>query len=141
MTTKKPKGKQMGRPKIEIEKQTFENLCKIQCTQSEIASVLNASEDTILRWCKSTYGDTFAASYKKLSEGGRTSLRRAQWIAAMKGNPTMLIWMGKQILGQKDQQRVETVKEVDLSNLTPEEIHEIAFGTDQEKMVKNEPPL
>ena len=138
---RKPTGNPTGRPLIEIDQDIFEGLCEIQCTQSEISSVLKVSEDTILRWCKETYGETFAVSYKKHSEGGKSSLRKAQWHAALDGNPTMLIWMGKQVLGQKDQQRVENVKEVDLSNLTPEEIHEIAFGTDQEKMAKNEPPL
>jgi hypothetical protein len=30
-------------------------------------------------------------------------LRRAQWKAAVSdGNPTMLVWLGKQLLGQQD---------------------------------------
>lgn len=35
----------------------------------------------------------------------RTSLRRMQWSKAKEGNVTMMIWLGKQVLGQKD--RVE----------------------------------
>jgi hypothetical protein len=30
------------------------------------------------------------------------SLRRMQWQAAENGNPTMLVWLGKQYLNQKD---------------------------------------
>ncbi len=30
------------------------------------------------------------------------SLRRKQWRAAEEGNTTMLVWLGKQYLGQKD---------------------------------------
>jgi len=33
---------------------------------------------------------------------GRATLRRMQWQAAENGNPTMLIWLGKQMLDQKD---------------------------------------
>lgn len=33
---------------------------------------------------------------------GRASLRRAQFLAALKGDRTMLIWLGKQLLGQTD---------------------------------------
>jgi hypothetical protein len=29
-------------------------------------------------------------------------LRRLQWKGAEAGNPTMLIWLGKQMLGQRD---------------------------------------
>jgi hypothetical protein len=37
------------------------------------------------------------------------SLRRMQWEKAQTGNTTMLIWLGKQMLGQKD--RLETSEE------------------------------
>lgn len=33
---------------------------------------------------------------------GRVTLRRLQWPRAMAGNVTMLIWLGKQYLGQRD---------------------------------------
>lgn len=36
----------------------------------------------------------------------KKSLRRWQLEAAEKGNPTMLIWLGKQVLKQSDQQQV-----------------------------------
>ena len=35
-------------------------------------------------------------------EVGKASLRSAQFKAALAGNATMLIWMGKQLLGQRD---------------------------------------
>ena len=37
---------------------------------------------------------------------GRATLRRLQWQRANGGSDTMLIWLGKQMLGQKD--KVET---------------------------------
>lgn len=91
-----------GRPRKEIDQNTFERLCEVQCTLEEIAHVLDVSEDTVERWCKRTYELGFADAYKKSSAFGKTSLRRYQFEAAKKGNSTMLIWLGKQYLGQTD---------------------------------------
>ncbi|MBP0977565.1 MAG: hypothetical protein J6P89_05235 [Oscillospiraceae bacterium] len=97
----------MGRPKKEINENEFAKLCRLQCTLIEIADFFDCSEDTIERWCKNTYSDdkgnplTFAEVYKKLSAGGKRSLRRYQFDLA-KTNATMAIWLGKQWLNQKD---------------------------------------
>lgn len=101
----------MGRPLIEISQETFEELCKIQCTLSEVASVLRCSPDTIERWCKRIYQATFADTYKKFAEDGKSSLRRAQMKTALDGNATMQIWLGKQILGQQDKVVVQITPE------------------------------
>ena len=50
--------------------------------------------------------DNFEALYKKHQGEGKASLRRAQWKAAQDGNPTMLVWLGKQMLGQRDKQEI-----------------------------------
>lgn len=92
----------MGRKRINIEKTQFEGLCEIFATKEEIAHVFDCSEDTIERWVKRTYKDSFAVVYKKLSVGGKTSIRRAQF-ELMKKSPAMAIFMGKNYLGQKDQ--------------------------------------
>src|SRR6476620_3260474 len=91
-----------GRPRKELNQQTFEGLCEIQATLEEIAGVLRVSEDTVERWCERTYDLGFAECFKKFSAGGKTSLRRQQFALAMKGNATMLIWLGKQYLGQRE---------------------------------------
>lgn len=96
----------MGRPKKEINQSIFENLCSIQCTLAEIAGVFDCSEDTIERWCKATYKESFAETYKKHSAKGKMSLRRAQFKLAEK-NAAMAIFLGKQYLGQRDQIEVE----------------------------------
>ena len=94
--------KQMGRPKIEIDWELFERLCSIMCTEVEIAEIFECSVDTIERACKRKYRETFADTYKKKSSKGKMSLRRKQFEIAMNGHPTMLIWLGKQHLGQQD---------------------------------------
>lgn len=91
----------MARPPIEIDEKNFESLCGLQCTLTEIADFFSCSEDTIERWCKRTYKENFAETFKKHSGKGRISLRRAQFRLAEK-NASMAIWLGKQYLGQSD---------------------------------------
>lgn len=92
----------MGRPAIEIDKNHFESLCGLQCTLPEIADFFSCSEDTIERWCRRTYNDSFAEVFKKKSGKGRISIRRAQFKLAEK-NASMAIWLGKNYLGQSDE--------------------------------------
>ena len=96
----------MGRPQIQIDQKVFENLCKIQCTLEEIASVFSCSMDTVERWCKRTYKATFADTYKRWAAYGKSSLRRYQFEMAKK-NASMCIWLGKQYLGQRDVYEIE----------------------------------
>lgn len=110
----------MGRPEIKISKEDFEKLCGMQCTLIEIAGFFDCSEDTIENWCKKTYGgQTFSDVFKRKSAKGKISVRRKQFQVAESGNATMLIWLGKQYLGQAEKQEVavssvdESIKEMD----------------------------
>lgn len=90
-----------GRPKIKLDYNLIEKLAYIQCTQEEIAKILGVSVDTLQR------DDEFCGIYKKGIESGKSSLRRLQWKAAETGNSTMLVWLGKQYLGQRDKQEID----------------------------------
>lgn len=89
-----------GRPRIEIDLEMLEHLCYIHCTDEEIATILGVSLRTITDRKQSD--DEFLRVYEKGFADGKKSLRRLQWGAAEKGNITMQIWLGKQILGQSD---------------------------------------
>lgn len=52
----------------------------------------------------------FAEVYKKYSANGKISLRRYQFNLA-KTNASMAIWLGKQMLGQKEPKENELVAE------------------------------
>lgn len=91
----------MARPRKEINKDNFEKLCAIMCTESEICGFFGVTDKTLSRWCRDTYGLSFSEAYKRYSADGRISLRRAQFKIAER-NATMAIFLGKNYLGQKD---------------------------------------
>ncbi len=98
---RKPTGKPVGPPLKEINWELFEQLCVIQCTQSEIASMLKVHSDTLSDRSKLNYGEDYSSVYKRFSESGKCSLRREQRVLAKK-NAAMAIWLGKHWLGQWD---------------------------------------
>lgn len=102
----------MARPRIEIDAEQFEKLCFMQCTLKEIAGWFKCSEDTIERWCKRELKMSFADAYERYSAGGKISLRRYQWKMA-EHNCSMAIFLGKQYLGQSDQQELKVSKSDD----------------------------
>ena len=104
--------------KIEIDWPTVDKLCQLQCTGEEIASVLGCSYDTLERRVKEEHTMKCAEYIRQKAMGGRASLRRKQWAAADKGNVTMLIWLGKQYLGQKDKHEDEDQDEAIPLNIT-----------------------
>lgn len=91
-----------GRPKKEIDWDLFEKLCAIHCTLIEISDILGVSHDTLERACKKRFRKGFAYVSRQKAAKGKMSLRRKQYSMAMDGNVTLLIWLGKQWLGQKD---------------------------------------
>lgn len=93
--------KKVGRPTIQIDKKSFEELCKMQCTELEIAGFFGCSDETLNKWCKKTYKKTFEQCFAILRQGGKASLRRTQWIIA-EHNAAMAIFLGKNYLGQSD---------------------------------------
>lgn len=90
-----------GRPKKEIDKETFEKLCGLQCTAEEMCGFFDVSDKTLYKWCKDTYNDNFSVIYAQKRGLGKISLRRAQWKLAEK-NASMAIFLGKNYLGQRD---------------------------------------
>lgn len=93
-----------GRPKkilnFEGEK-AVEKLSSFMCTESEIAAFLETTVDTLHNKAND---EKFVAAKQRGQDKGKASLRRAQFKAADNGNATMLVWLGKQYLGQKDEQ-------------------------------------
>ena len=91
--------KRTGRPQKPIDLRQLQVLCEIQCTDEEIAAVLDISVDTLTRRKKNK---EFMEVMKAGRAQGKESLRRKQWETAMGGNTALLIFLGKQYLGQSD---------------------------------------
>lgn len=92
---------QIKQAQAKIDQEQFESMCAIQCTREEICAMFRVSHDTLLRWCKETYGTDFDTIYKEKKQFGKASLRRKQWKLADKSVP-MAIFLGKNMLGQSD---------------------------------------
>jgi len=85
----------MARPtKYNIKGEEVQKLSKFGMTNVEIADFFGCDESLIRK------------SYSEYLTKGRAEmklrLRQLQWKSAEKGNAVMLIWLGKQILGQSD---------------------------------------
>lgn len=108
------------------------NMCEIQCTQAEIAKVMGCEENTLRAACKRDNKKDWAQFYAEHREKGKISLRRSQWKKAVTNlDTTMLIFLGKNILGQKDKiendvnmSGGQTIN-VDLSSMTKEQLREL----------------
>jgi hypothetical protein len=119
--------KPVGRPRIEIPLATVEQLAQLGCTNKEIAAQFGVSERTIE---SRRQEPDFREAWDRGVAKGNISLRRKQFAQAMAGDRTMLIWLGKQRLGQKDKVSNEHSgpgggpihHAVDLSGLSEEEL-------------------
>lgn len=83
--------------------QQVEIFGRLAATQQEMADWFGCSIRTIERYMANEEGK-FCRVYKKALSDTKQSLRRMQLKAADSGNATVLIWLGKQLLQQKDQQ-------------------------------------
>lgn len=84
----------MARPKIDIDEKLVAGMASVGATNGEIADFCGCAVSTIqIR---------FRQILTKARSGMKTRLRQAQMKSAMGGNVTMMIWLGKQMLGQAD---------------------------------------
>jgi hypothetical protein len=84
---------------VHIDLEQLEKLGRFQCTYDELAAWFHCDRRTIIRRMKQQDAKD---AFERGKAQGRISLRQAQFSAALAGNSTMLIWMGKQLLDQKD---------------------------------------
>tara|TARA_B100000212_G_C27014673_1_gene380597 strand:- start:35 stop:340 length:306 start_codon:yes stop_codon:yes gene_type:complete len=85
----------MARPKkYKIDHQEVEKLASYGCTNTEIAEFYGCDESLIRK--------SFSEYLTKGRAKGKIRLRQLQWKSAEKGNVSMQIFLGKNILGQKD---------------------------------------
>lgn len=91
--------------KIDINLEELEKLASIQATQLEIACWFGVSIECIEQRLRND--QETRAVYERGLAKGRISVRRAQMKMLEEGNATMGIWLGKQLLGQRDVTAIE----------------------------------
>ena len=89
----------MGRPKLPINAGIVRKLAGRMMSKSEIAAIVGCDRTLIEK--------RFSQEYAFGRETGKKRLRDKQLQSALRGNVTMLIWLGKQYLGQSDKLQAE----------------------------------
>jgi hypothetical protein len=84
----------VGRNNTPVPPDEVELMASIGCTDREIAEYFGINDDTLRYNLK----DFLINGRQRL----KNSLRKAQLRVALDGNATLLIWLGKQILGQQE---------------------------------------
>ena len=90
---------------IIIDGEQVRKLANYGCTNVEIADFFGCDESLIRK--------SYSESITKGRDSGKIRLRQLQWRAAERGNISMLIWLGKQVLGQSDRKEIEMSTPID----------------------------
>src|SRR5271170_8447912 len=103
-----------GRPKAKMTVEEVENLSRLNCTMDELAAYFGVDVRTVqLRAQKEP---KFREAIEHGQAIGRLSIRRHQIRLLEQGNPAISIWLGKQLLGQRDRLEAEvTMKDGDMT--------------------------
>jgi hypothetical protein len=125
----------MGRPPTEtakIDKVELEKLMRMGVSEREVMDWFDVSLKTLVRYIKKEFDLTFVQMRDKSFIRTKIAIKRAQIEKALKGDNTMLIWVGKQYLGQRDKHENETELTVVASPMTPEQAREFVKKVESE---------
>jgi hypothetical protein len=96
----------MARPKLQIDWDEVGDMLVAGCDATSIARALGISTDTLYVRSKQDNKLDFSAFSQQKKAQGDDLLRRKQFEVALNGNVSMLIWLGKNRLGQSDKQEI-----------------------------------
>lgn len=102
MAGRKPTGRPPGPVPIEIDWDRVDRLLEAGCHGTEVAAYFGIHEDTFYKRVEQEKLMGFSAYSRQKKCRGDSLLRAKQTEVAMKGDKTMLVWLGKQRLGQKE---------------------------------------
>jgi hypothetical protein len=100
----------MACPQKIIDWTIVDDLLASGCTGVEIASTFGIHPETLYMRTESEKGLGFSAYSQQKRAIGEKALRKKQQEVALKGNVSMLIWLGKQRLNQRE---TDVSKELD----------------------------
>lgn len=108
----------MARPRKELEDMEFNGWDQLDAlivwaSQEYCCEKLGVNTDTLTNRIKEKFGMSFSDYKAKRQEPMRINLLKKQYDVAMGGNVALLIWLGKQYLGQSEKVTQE-IQEVNL---------------------------
>jgi hypothetical protein len=100
----------MSRPEKKIDWQRVDELLEAGCLGTEIAAYFGMHSNTFYVRMTAHHGMGFSEYSSQKKSSGEALIREAQYKKAIKKlDNTMLIWLGKQRLGQRENSQEETV--------------------------------
>ena len=91
-----------GRQPFPIDWPKVEQYARAGCSGTSIASFIGVHHDTLYDRVKEKYGMPYSEFSLRMREKGDDLLRNAQMEKALEKDNTMLIWLGKQRLKQRE---------------------------------------
>lgn len=92
----------MSRPEKPIDWNLVDNLLMANCHGTEIAAHFDMHPKTFYAKVEDKFKMTFTEYSLEKKQKGDSILRAKQYEKAVKGDNVMLVWLGKNRLGQKD---------------------------------------
>ena len=97
----------MPRTKIPIDWTRVEKMAMAGASGVQIAAAIGVHYDTLVNRYKEDNSSDFSEYLTTKREKGNELLLRKQYDVAMSGDKTMLVWLGKQRLGQSEKQQTD----------------------------------
>lgn len=91
-----------GRPNKRINWDDVDKFLVAGCSGVQVAASLGIHRDTLYDRCEKKFGKKFSEYSAEKKQKGNSLLLGKQFHVAMSGNTTMLVWLGKQRLGQEE---------------------------------------
>lgn len=101
----------MVRPSTDVEWKTVDEMLMAGCLGTEVAAYYGIHPDTFYKKVEQQKGMGFTAYLQEKRSKGDALLRTKQYEKALKGDNTLLIWLGKNRLEQRESPQEHTVNE------------------------------
>jgi hypothetical protein len=100
----------MGRPEKVIDWKLLDSILQFGARLIDCSEMLDMSDDSIQNKIKEEFGCTFSEYRERKMSKMRMKLLQKQFDVAMSGNTALLIWLGKQHLGQSDKMETKSIE-------------------------------
>jgi hypothetical protein len=100
-----------------ITKENLLPLAKLQCTMKEFCAAFEVCENTMQNRIQELFDMKFSEFMEYYGSLGHTSLRRAMWTNALKGNHKVQIFLAKNHLGMAEKSEEKRTDEVIITRI------------------------